>query len=159
MIDILSATGHRPEKLGGYNPRVYDKLLNLAMKHLQIIKPKLVISGMALGWDMAVAEASLLLGIPYDAYRPFPSQSSMWPRDSKVLHRNLCAGARNVVDCEDDPYEAWKMQYRNDCMRKDSNAILALYNGDPTGGTANAVRAAQKEGKEIINLWDEWITL
>lgn len=153
---ILSATGHRPEKLGGYGRPAYDRLFSFAMVVLQRLQPEEVISGMALGWDTAVAEAAYILGIPFHAYLPFPSQASTWPRDSQKLHSNLCAVASSIVTCSQDPYAGWKMSVRNDCMEAASDEILALYNGDPTGGTANAVRHALKVGKTVHNVWNEW---
>lgn len=153
---ILSATGHRPDKLGGYGPGVYERLLALAMSSLTRLQPDEVISGMALGWDTAVAEAAYLLDIPFHAYLPFQSQACKWPRDAQRLHQGLCKVAASVVVCSDDPYAGWKMQVRNDCMEAASDEILALYNGDAKGGTYNAVQNAQRKGKVIHNVWKEW---
>ena len=73
---IIAATGHRPDKLGGYGSIVADRLFHLAYETLEELAPTLVISGMALGWDMAVAEAAFCLDIPFHAYRPFEGQES-----------------------------------------------------------------------------------
>lgn len=50
---IICATGHRPNKLGGYGRDVYARLVKLAYDYLAVQKPDAVISGMALGWDQA----------------------------------------------------------------------------------------------------------
>jgi len=54
---ILAVTGHRPEKLGGYGPAVAERLFNLASSELQGLRPEYVLTGMAIGWDQAVADA------------------------------------------------------------------------------------------------------
>ncbi len=152
---ILSATGHRPEKLGGYGPDVYERLLAFAMQQLRSLGPEVVISGMALGWDTAIAEAAVLLDIPFHAYLPFPSQPSRWPPASRRLHAGLVAAAAHVEVCAEDPYAAWKMSNRNHCMVEAADTVLALYDGSP-GGTANCVEYARSKGKPVVNAWSEW---
>ena len=55
----VAGTGHRPNKLGGYDDDIYQRLVTLAMTYLEETRPKRVISGMALGWDQALAEAAV----------------------------------------------------------------------------------------------------
>lgn len=54
---ILAVTGHRPNKLGGYSKQAYRKLVKIAEVNLKKLNPDKVISGMALGWDQALAQA------------------------------------------------------------------------------------------------------
>ncbi|MBD2505253.1 hypothetical protein H6G83_32415 [Anabaena azotica FACHB-119] len=54
-MNIIAATGHRPTKLGGYSPAVLSRLTDLATAYFERISPTQVISGMALGWDTAIA--------------------------------------------------------------------------------------------------------
>ena len=70
---IVAATGHRPDKLGGYGEEVFEKLVQLAMGFLEAHHSKITygISGMALGWDMAYAEALCIKEIPWTAAVPF----------------------------------------------------------------------------------------
>lgn len=154
---ILSATGHRPDKLGGYNQKTTDAIFCVAYRGLQSIAPDEVIVGMALGWDMAVAEAAYLLGIPFKAYIPFVGQESKWPKPSQVLYNNLLLRCAELVICAEGEYAGWKMQHRNKCMIDDSDEVLALFNGDDTGGTHNAVVYANGQGKTIHNQWEQWI--
>jgi hypothetical protein len=77
---ILAATGHRPDKLGGYDLSIYRKLVGLAYSYLRKQTPDVVISGMALGWDQAVAEAAVKASTPFIAAIPFRGQESKWPR-------------------------------------------------------------------------------
>ena len=62
---IVAGTGHRPNKLGGYNNESFLKLVNIAEDALKQMEVTEVISGMALGWDMALAQAAINLNIPF----------------------------------------------------------------------------------------------
>lgn len=154
MISI-AATGHRPQKLGGYSPAVYDRLFDLAFLHLGLLQPDRVISGMALGWDTAVAEAALMLDIPLHAYIPFAGQESQWPHDSQRFYRAILGKAEKIVECSPPGYKMAKMQIRNMQMVDDCNLLLGLWDGSE-GGTGNCVRYAQSVGRDFVNLWPEW---
>lgn len=152
---IVAGTGHRPDKLGGYAEESETRLVFFAVEILGELKPSEVISGMALGWDMALAEAAWLLGIPFKAYIPFRGQESKWPRASQTLYRNLCVQAQDIVVCSPGGYDPYKMHVRNHRMVDDCDKVLALYNGSP-GGTAECVAYAQRAGREVLNLWSRW---
>ncbi len=149
----LCGTGHRPNKLGGYGDDAYAVLVHLAVMSLEDIKPDRVISGMALGWDMAIAEAAIRKRILLIAAIPFEGQESMWPQPSKDKYRELldkCAVKKVICS---PGYAPYKMQARNQWMVDNSNIILALWNGT-SGGTANCVKYAEKRNVKIFNLWN-----
>lgn len=73
---IICGTGHRPDKLGGYSNEVTQKLIRVCRFGLEKLQPSLVISGMALGYDQALAEAAIELKIPFHAYCPCYGQDS-----------------------------------------------------------------------------------
>lgn len=152
---IFAATGHRPDKLGGYSEAVNAKLRKLARGYLEEARPAKTISGMALGWDMAWAEASVDLGIPFIAAIPFAGQEGQWPEASKVRYWNLTLRACDIVTVCDGGYAAWKMQERNEWMVRNCTRLVALWDGS-SGGTANCVRFAKSEGRAIHNLWAEY---
>ena len=152
----LAVTGHRPDKLGGYSVEVYERLTDFAAGELAELAPDLVITGMALGWDMAIAEAARSIGLPYHAYVPFKGQQLKWPKESQDLHRNLLKSAQKVVYCSGPRHQPYKMHKRNEMMIEACDTVLAMWNGDNTGGTAAAVRYARLCGKEIINSWNRW---
>ena len=83
---IVGCTGHRPQKIPNYN---YDSLYDLATKALETLKPDKVISGMALGWDTAMAQAALNLNIPVEAAIPFRGQETKWSNKAKQLYFNM----------------------------------------------------------------------
>lgn len=154
---IIAATGHRPEKLGGYSPEVANRLRLLAHRYLVDNRPEFVISGMALGWDQAVAVAALLAGIPFVAAIPFRGQESRWPEHSQRAYHELLAQAVKVVDTGGPGYAVWKMQKRNEWMVDRASKLVALWDGSE-GGTANCLAYARKKDKMIENLWAEFVS-
>ncbi len=155
-FNAICGTGHRPDKLGGYDDGTSHRLKTLAMDWLVKSQPNKVISGMALGWDTALAEASYLVGIPFLAAIPFKGQELAWPKQSQTRYKNLLTLAQEIIYVSEGGYAAWKMQVRNKWMVDNSKAVLALYNGDPYGGTYNCVRYAKEQKKEVINLWNDY---
>lgn len=151
---ILCGTGHRPDKLGGYGLKQQMVLEEFAIPIIKRLNPEVIISGMALGWDMAIAMAADALKIPCHAYIPFVGQESRWPPDQQNFYRSLLAG-KKVVVCSEGGYAPWKMQIRNEKMVDASDLVLALWNGS-NGGTRNCVSYASGKGAEILNVWDEW---
>ena len=157
----IAGTGHRPDKLGGYSVEVYEAVFEVALGYLRQTKPESVISGMALGWDQALAEAALMLHIPFDAYIPFEGQERKWPVKSQRFYRALMANARTVVNCgNDDNYASWKMQVRNermvDALDQEGDRLVALWNGDEHGGTFNCIQYAKTKDVRIVNLWGQF---
>lgn len=156
---IYAATGHRPDKLGGYDSLVDARLRNLALAFLREQEdgvPAMVISGMAQGWDMAWAEAALALGIPLIAAVPFDGQESRWPEPAQKRWRGILDQANNVEVISYGEYAAWKMQVRNRWMVNRCDVLVALWNGAAGGGTANCVEYAQQQRKPIVNLWERF---
>ena len=154
---ILAGTGHRPDKLGGYSKAVFERLLALAANALDELDPELVISGMAQGWDQAIAMAAKLSGRPYDAYIPFEGQEAPWPDEAKIQYRMLLDGAEDIVICSPGGYSKHKMQIRNVRMVQDCSDVLALWNGT-CGGTANCIAYAKNRMRPIHNYWPQWKT-
>ena len=155
---VVAGTGHRPNKLrGGYSEETFERLVELAQSALVRHEATHVISGMALGWDQALAEATRRLGLPLVAYIPFAGQEGRWPIESQQRWQSLCDYASaKVVVCEGG-YTPQKMQHRNERMVNDCDMLLALWNGDTSGGTWNCVKYAQTQTRvQIVNLWPRW---
>ena len=152
---IVAGTGHRPDKLGGYSDDAFNKLERIAYNWLHTNRPERVISGGALGWDQALAQAALYDGIPLTLALPFPKFWIKWPKKSQDYLELLVSQADKVVYVCEEGYAAWKMQARNKWMVDNCQSVLALWNGTD-GGTANCVRYAEQTGRPIINLWKEF---
>jgi uncharacterized phage-like protein YoqJ len=146
-------TGHRPNKLGGYNennPTMIDVKRRLDNAITQAIKAGYTefISGMALGIDMVAAEIVLSKKKEYEDIRliaavPFEGQEGKWPEQSQERWRKVISQADEVVLVCEPGYAAWKMQKRNAWMVDHSQAVIAVWDGTK-GGTGNCVEYAKK---------------
>ena len=152
---ILAGTGHRPDKLGGYGVDVSTRLVDLARAALMKYRPDEVVSGMALGWDTALALAAIELGIPLAAAVPFEGQERKWRPEQQRLFQAILARASTVVVVSPGGYAVWKMQVRNEWMVDRATGVLALWNGS-AGGTGNCIEYARARQVEIVNLWATW---
>ena len=123
---IYFATGHRPDKLGGYGVHAVQRLDLFAIAQLTRLRPEMVIIGMAQGWDQAAGVACIKLGIPFDAYIPFRGQELMWPRHAQQRYKIILDHAANVRLCNPGGYRAEKMQIRNMMMVDAGEKGLAL---------------------------------
>lgn len=150
---ILTVTGHRPNKIGGYNPnsslrvKVRSKIYDFLVEH----KPELAVSGMAIGVDQEFAAICDQLNIPFIAAIPFLGQEKKWPTDTQAHYQELLALAQEVVTVSDGGYAAYKMQKRNRWMVDKATDILAVWDGT-TGGTANCVAYAEAVNKPIYRI-------
>ena len=149
---IVAGTGHRPNKLGGYTRGARTRLFTTAIKSLEHLQPTKLISGMALGWDQALARACVELNIPFIAAVPFAGQETVWPAASQREYRELCDAASDFIIVSPGGYSAAKMQIRNEWMVDHCDRVLALWDGSP-GGTRNCVDYAKTVNKPISNAW------
>lgn len=152
---VLAATGHRPNKLGGWSKSTNNKLTAFACNYLQKRGNRFdhVISGMAAGWDLAWAEAALLRGLTVWAAVPFPGQESQWNEYEQRRYRdilNQCSIVYEVNGC----FELEAYQKRNRWMVDNCGELVALWNGSK-GRTANCVKYATDK-VSIVNLWNKW---
>lgn len=152
---IIAVTGHRPDKLFGYGPQAQHRLNQFAIAHIP--PADLYITGMALGWDQAVAVACMFHNIPFYAYVPFKGQEARWPLADKSEYCRLLDAASKIIYVCDPGYAAWKMQRRNESMVDACSTLLALWNGTPSG-TGSCVAYAHSKQVPVINLWSKFTT-
>jgi len=161
---IVVATGHRPQKCGGFSDRVQRLLKQIAIDWLSALNPRGAVSGMALGWDTAIVQACLHLGLAYVACIPFHGQESQWPSASQRAYHEYLSNAVNIIVCSSGPYSAYKMQIRNERMidsalRRgpglDNSLLLAMWDGT-SGGTQNCLLYARTR-IETINAWSHFL--
>lgn len=154
---IIAGTGHRPGKLNGYGEEQRRQLFTFATDIIGTLpeRPTLIISGMALGWDTALAEAARAMLIPYRTYVPFKGQEIMWPRETQRIYHDLLHDADGVVTVCKDGYAGWKMQKRNEAMVDACDHVLALWDGSH-GGTSNCIAYAKVRAKPVTNVWNKW---
>lgn len=152
---IISGTGHRSAKLGGYSDEAFNLLVRIATFWLEENKPDKVISGMAMGWDMALAQATINKNIPLICAVPFRGQESMWSKQTQKQYFDILNLSNEIVYVSKPGYSPKKMQIRNEWMVDNSDVILAMWDGTK-GGTFNCLEYAKNKQKTIINLYDKW---
>lgn len=150
----LAFTGHRPAKLGGYSPASQTRLLRFAELIIAALKPAEVISGFALGWDLAIAEAAIRANIPLIAALPFPNQPSQWPATS-IAHWHLLKSQAREVQIISPSYSLASLQRRNEWMVDNGAKLVALWDGS-SGGTKNCIEYAMRIHKPWVNVWPQW---
>lgn len=158
----LAVTGHRPAKLGGWSPQARERLYRFAISRFEAMPfyPERVLTGMALGWDLAVAEACRTMGIPFIAYVPCEGQELRWNPEDQQRYRELLGAAHEIENVPGGEYAAYKMLRRDEAMVDACDELLALWNGS-SGGTAHTVNYARQGGLfghvKITNCWPEWL--
>lgn len=155
MLSVC-VTGHRPAKIGGYDPEnptrawVRSSLRTI----LDTIKPNYAYIGMALGVDQDFAEACIEAGVPFTAALPFKGQETKWPEASQMWYWRLVHQAKTIHTVCEPGYAAWKMQRRNQWMVDEigpEGLVIAVWDGS-TGGTANCVAYARQMRRKILRV-------
>lgn len=143
---IFGVTGHRPDKLGGYDTAVMlenQACIKQWLRQQLQGKATGLITGMALGVDQWAAEVCVEEKIPFCAALPFAGQERLWPDKSKAVYSFLLSFAAEVVHVSGPDYAAWKFQKRNEYVVDNCQILLAVWDGT-SGGTANCVKYAHK---------------
>lgn len=153
-------TGHRPEKLGGYdynspkNKEIKKRLEEACKNLIQSEGVDTFIVGGALGIDQMAFDVVYSLKETYDlkivVAIPFKNQASKWPISSVNYYNSQLSKADSLVYVDTleryaikgytigDYYPA-KMQKRNEYMVDNSDFIIAYFDGSK-GGTANCLK-------------------
>jgi len=168
-ISTVCFTGHRPNKLDGYNPkskgnnRMLLELRKIIVDHIENKDASIFITGMALGIDMWAARIILALKSTYPhlqlvAAIPCANHSSKWIQSSQDEWKIIIDQCDHVHYVSDDEYTNWCMQKRNEWMVDNSDFIIAIYNG-VKGGTRNCITYADKKDKKITKLHPKTLVL
>lgn len=151
-------TGHRPQKLGyGENSIQCDELkgrLEELIKNL-IEKESVThfISGVALGVDTYAANIVLNLkaqypGITLECAIPCETQAVKWNERDRDIYYDLLAKCDKETLLQQN-YTSDCMQKRNEYMVDNSDYVIAVWNGKPSG-TENTVKYANKKNKVVL---------
>lgn len=161
---VISLTGHRPTKLAGYDLRnnFYTRLRKRLIRIIERSLDKYPIvechSGMALGadtvWAQAIIDCRHRFGeerVRFVADIPDYTQSSRWNADSKRLWKAILDRADEIrtYNKNDGKSYAYVLNQRNIGMIDACDILIAVYNGDKTGGTANGFNYGKEKGKYI----------
>jgi uncharacterized phage-like protein YoqJ len=171
-LKTVCFTGHRPDKLGGYdetNPIAEYVKAQLRITIWNTIQDgyRRFIFGGALGVDTWAGEVVADMRdntyhgddidghyyprISLELYSPFEGQEKMWPEESKIRYYSLMARCNGIVEVSEPGYKGWKMIVRDKAMVDASDLVIAVWNGDlGKSGTGHTVAYAQKKNKPII---------
>lgn len=150
-------TGHRPDKVGGYNPKdnktLLWKLNEIIVEHIENKGVDTFINGVALGIDMWAARIVIKLKEKYPQIKlisaiPCRNHPNKWPQESKDEWKFVTDNSDDVILVTDEEYKPYLMQVRNEWMVNHSEYIIAVWDGSK-GGTGNCVSAAEKQNKKI----------
>ena len=137
---------------GNYSERTNRALLSTADFVLAQYKPTRVISGMALGWDTAVAQCAIDRGIGLIAAVPFESQPSRWPQASQNTYQRLLKLAERIEIISYGDYSIEAMQLRNRWIVNYCDRLMALWHQGKSG-TKNCVDYALGVNRPTFNCW------
>lgn len=146
-LKIVGVTGHRRLK---HNP---DSIKKTLKEKLRKYETEVVVTGMALGFDMLVAETCIEEQIPFVAAIPCHGQTKAWPISEKDRYMSLMQKAWKSTVVSKGPFAIWKLFERNKWIVNRSNIILSYWDGGKKGGTAATVRMARKFKKTHENLF------
>lgn len=147
MNRVVAFTGHRPDKVGGFEGPVREWL----RKQLVDLQPAAAISGVARGVDSWAAAECFNLGIPFTAAVPFEGQEGLWMLPDRIQYSWLLSKARDIVYVSKPPSANWKYAVRNQWMVDRCTHLLAVYDGS-RGGTQNCWKYAHRAANAPVIL-------
>lgn len=158
---MIGVTGHRPAKLGGYGNTAQEWVRKFGKQMLaqytQMFDEVTIISGMALGFDQAMAGAAYESGTPFIAAIPFEGQELKWPVPAQRIYHDLLKVAQDVVVVSAGLYSDELMRIRNEWIVNHSDQMWALWDGNKDGGTAHCVGYARGKKVPVLQLWNSWL--
>jgi len=157
----VAFTGYRPEKMPFTESEKDENYLRFREREMQVIK-RLVergythfISGMAMGFDMWVAEDVLLLkrankALTLECAIPFPDQAKSWDNVDQKRRKDILSKA-DMTSSVSQSYNRGCYHARNRYMVDQADVVVCAYNGQK-GGTAYTVDYALKKDKIVIQI-------
>ena len=152
-------TGHRPARLPWGTDESDPRCLTLKDRLAQALEEaysqgfRHFLCGMAQGADLYFAEAVLSLrdrrpDVTLEAAIPYPDQAKYWPqadRDRRQAILDRCDYETEVQH----GYTPGCLHRRNRYMVDRSSRLIAVYDGDPQGGTFQTLSYAMSLGKGV----------
>lgn len=154
---IIGVTGHRPEKLYGYDltePR-WIKLKGLFKNILLKEKATAGVTGMALGTDQVFAMSVLELkeqgcDIKLVTMLPFKEYSCKWPMESQILFKNILDKADKINYVYSSlPNVGHSLQKRNEALVDVVRKLICVWDSSPSG-TKRCIEYADSNGVPLI---------
>lgn len=161
----LALTGHRPDRLAGYDlSSLYyrcmrDYLLGVIKKYLSKYDTVVCHSGMALGadtiWAIAIVKARSIYGdrVKFHAEIPSRDQYHKWCKADQERWKYLTGVAQEVTDYfRQGKSYVQILNDRNMGMIDKCDVLITLWDGQEHGGTYKAIKYAKSKDKKLINV-------
>ena len=140
----VMVTGHRPERITGREQEIKEWLA----KKVEELKPSDCISGMAQGADQIFAEVAYEKNIPLICAWPY--ERKLHPVEQKYhdyAEVNYLAFHKYQPSC---------YSTRDKWMVDNCDIVLAVWDGNPVGGTFDTIEYAKSNYKKILFFpWNE----
>lgn len=159
----IAFTGHRPNKLYGYdkNEEGNQKILEIMGKKIEqyIIDNNGEVeftSGMALGTDIWLADIVVKLRRKYPKVKlhcalPIENHSKMWNKKDKAIHSKMLDKADSYEIVSEGDYTSKCMLVRDAYMVERADMLLAVFDGSKSG-TGHTIDLAVSKGKKVAIL-------
>lgn len=143
-MSVASITGHRPNRIP--NKEYVEYQLTLAYKDLKIER---VIQGMAAGVDLWSARMAYYSRIPYVAVRPWAGHTPSW--EDKAMYNYAIEHADEIIIVNESEkfLGNWMYQRRNEWMVDHGDVVIAVWDGEPKGGTWNCIKYALDQDRKV----------
>ena len=148
----IALTGHRHERLGfdnNLNHPCWYPIIDWMKLKIQEYEVTDVYSGMAEGCDMAFALAAIKIkqyGYPLKLHCVLPCKNY---QSSHSLYDYIKNRADEWIELSDEFYKGCD-NVRDQYMVDHCDVLLAIWDGNKSGGVWSTIRKAQKAGKTII---------
>ena len=161
-MKTIGFTGHRPNRLGGFDEQAKHRLYKFADRQLlRLDADHTVYHGCALGWDMAVATAAIQQGHRVVSCVPFLGFNARWPMPSVLELDTILNKSHEVITVVSE--QSWAKEHaslalnqRNHFIVDNIDELYALACG-ASSGTQNCVDYAVQKHKPVKHLWRDWL--
>lgn len=144
----LAITGHRPDKL----PRLYETAKAIGQAY-DDLGATYVYQGQAPGADIKAAMSCYFEQIPYCAVVPWAGHKDSMPDAYWLSQWEEAIKYADRVEVLSDSKEylgPWLYHNRNQFMVDHADAVLAIWDRKPGGGTASTVEYAWENNKDVF---------
>lgn len=167
--NIWICTGHRYSKLNDVSIVEKDKtdevLHTILSYYFNNRDVSIIRTGMALGFDLAVADFGIRNNIPVHAYIPYVGQEYKWSDRDKKRYENLISNCSSISIASDKYPSSYKeataaLYGRNRILVKGATNCVALKRHDINkGGTVYTMGLCDRYNVIVDNIWDSFSDL
>lgn len=143
----VGITGHRPERIP--HPEGIKCLISASLEHH---RTSLFYQGMAAGVDLWSAKEAWKLKVPYVCVRPWAGHK---PRIAdEIEYEKVLKHSAGVVDVSgiQEYTGPWLYSKRNEYIVDAVDVMIAVWDGEPFGGTYNCVKYAWSKSVPVFRL-------